>query len=318
MTVRLKPHMPPSLAERAAARDPSTPAARLLVLMELALPDVLENPALPLLQLENPDLWADLDSQTMSALARAPGCPEGFAGWVLGLAAVPPGLATRLMQNPALPPEVRRQAFLRRRATEVPLGPDEQAASAAFLPADERALLARGGWGGAPTALLSEAELTQLRALGEEGERLALRHPGCPSAWLEPLALDADPSLKLWLVTHPRLSPQKLAGFLAAKDGTVRRLALRNPSLSPDQFREAALDPERCSAVAANPGLPAEWVAHLLTSPNEAVRHALARSAPLSPAHQLALAADPSPEVRAALRDSGRCTPEARARLEAP
>lgn len=311
------------MTEQDEARDPATPADRLLALLDSAPDAVLENPAL-LLLLEQPDFWERLSPGQREDVSRSHACPQSFVAWALGGAWLPQGVATGLLRNPAVPLPQRREAWLRRPLAEARLSGGvvaERPSRQAFLTEAERDLLDRAGWTlwatSAPsTSPMTEAELTQLRSLGPVGERLALRHPDCPGTWLEPLDPRAQADLLPWLVVHPRLSPRKLAGLLRSRL-ELKRLAVKNPSLSAAQQSAAARDPALRDALASNRGLPAAWVRRFLKDRREAVRVGLARNPALSPEVQLQLAVDLSPAVRQALLENPACTPEAQQQAEA-
>jgi hypothetical protein len=290
--------------ERAEALDPNTPARRLLVLLRFHCDEVLANPALPLVLLEQPDFWACAGHDGLQKAARSGLCPQAVVDWLLSSPAHA-HLLGDLMKNRGLADATRRAAFLRCPDVEPRVEPE------AFLPADEAALLRRSRHGPDPT--MTEGELQQLAGLGVLGLGRALDHPRCPEA-----VLGAARQAGQWLqvvLRHPALPAAWLAEALAAGTWAVRSQALLNPRLTEAQFEVAATGPDR-DQVALNPALPEVWRERLTSDAAVAVREAVARHPLLSPRLQWFLADDPIDTVRSALARNPALTAEAQALLE--
>jgi hypothetical protein len=314
------------LARRAEALAPQTPAARLAELLETVPHHVLQNPALPLLLVEEPDFWARLHRTAAVMLSTHDGCPVDFARWLLRRPDHD-GFYARLYANAALPMPVRREAFLGQRVGLAKEDLDPAFFREAFrdvvAPA-EQALLERAGLYPASTehgtllpqdpAMGSDAVL-QLFDLGALGMALAARHPAVTDAALQRLLAQGVVNLHQ-VARHPSLAPERLAAFLASPQLELQKAAALNPSLTAEQFRAAFEDPALLPCVAWNPGLPAELRDALLHSPRAHERAYLAANPRLPVDVQLQLERDPERKVRVALRHNPRLDPELHRRLK--
>jgi hypothetical protein len=312
-------------ADRGEALDPATPAARLLLLLRDHLDDVLQNPAMPLLLLAQPDLWSEVGRRGEGLLARSPRCPPSFVAWLLRQASPRAAVLGLLAGNPAVPAAARRAAFLRRNALEEhpydvsPLLCDllpqsERDVLADFLPPPEHALVVRAA-DGAP---LSPEEFEALAGLDVRGPVLAMRHEDAPAALLLRLLDQGSHAARIFVPAHPNLPAAHLAALLASEDSGLRYSAAANPSLTEAQFAAAVCDPKLRVLVAGNPGLPQVWVEDFLSGPDPFARAALAGNPALSAEHQLALAGSTSEPIRRALARNPSLTAAARRRLEQP
>lgn len=301
---------------RAEARDPATPLQRLIELMGKHLDDVLQNPAWPLLVVEQPGLWRMLRPGLLLALAQSPRCPVEFADWVIRNEDRP-NLHRALMDNPAVPAATQRQLFLER-LPDLTLWHFYRPRLPALLGAEVLALLEHAGAGErrpAPVALTA-AEFDQLAKLGRVGLQLALRHRACPRA-LRERAWHGSPQTRNWVLAHPDADPAWLTEALQGPDPRLRRTAAQNPSLSRAQLEAAAADPEANHMVASNPSLPPEWVERFLAHRDANVRSGLSYNPALPESAQLQLIRDPEPMVRMGLRDNPALTDDARVELDA-
>ena len=243
------------MTDREEALDPNTPPSRLIELMRHELDAVLQNPSLPLIAVERPDLWSAMPWQVFLQLAESPRCPASFAEWVLRAHGAdelePMAKASLLALNRAVPTALRREVF-RRWAVPVELWRDLETPRMDFLSTEERAALVRCADGRGMT----EATFERVAALGALGRELALRHPDCPAALLErQLTLDPD-TFPEAVLKNPRLTPERLAGFLASPIWELQSAAVQNPAMTEAQLQAAARNPLLRRHLAKNPALP--------------------------------------------------------------
>jgi hypothetical protein len=227
-------------ADRAEALDPQTPAPRLAALMGTHLADVLRNPALPLLLVEQPDFWSLLPLGVRLKVARSERCPPEFVAWSLRQ---PAPDAVDLMCNRALPAASRRAAYARLPFGEIT--PDLadhllEHTTFDFLSTNEQALVRWALEGPAVDA----AACSRLVRLDGLGAWLALRQAACPSEALEWLLEHGDGDAATEALGHPNLSPELIASALETPEPAVRCAVAVNPSLTPAQRDQLARDPD--------------------------------------------------------------------------
>jgi hypothetical protein len=286
----------------AVARNPNTPFEQLIGLIEDHTTDVLENPALPLLLLEVPDLWEQLSWSVRMRIARSSACPEAFLHWRLGEAQDWSG-DLPLMMHGRLPLSLRRKLFLHRQTRDGLLQNEELVAA---LGEDFLELLQRAGYRPGPRRgqldpTLSESDLAALAGYGGIGFGLAVQHPSCPAAVVVQALHSSDDVLRLYAARHPALPPAELARmaretpFPVAATGRAITTAELRTLLQRESHRGLQL------AFAAHPSLPASLAVSWAREALHPVRVELARN-PGTPDEALALLArDEQREVRLAV-----------------
>lgn len=314
--------------QAAVARNPSSPWPVLLELVGSHTDDVLTNPALPLLELEYPLLWADLE-WSARAVAASRHVPLSFVSWCLAAGPSDDRDSVRwhLVQNLAVPLPQRLQVLgsfapqhelrLGAKRLEVLVGDDwarrlrglglHGSFDSALSEADQQALYALGpvthlllARHPATTPELVSA-LMESRHLGVASE--AARHPHLPELWRELLVTSQDVAHREWVAHNPALS-----------QGLVCQLAAQGPASVAEALATHARLPEKLVAdwahrahtrvrlaLVSRPSLAPE-VREVLAGDRESnVRARVAGLPALPEALVHALARDPAPEVRAAL-----------------
>ncbi len=298
---------------RAVAANPNAPPRILAWLAGRYLEDVLANPVLPLLLLEDPGFVLNLPEKALWELLRNPEArPEFLAS---------------LERHPD--PEIRDAARLHsaRRNGAVGSEPDGLTLSAVEKGSPGVAEAIRVGL--APDWLLLRAMESAGRVVREAayqvvvageneglrkhaallqkaGARWQLRNVSKGDKDLAPEKLDqlakGGPFARLIAARHPNTPPPTLLRLLGdpTTSAAARRAAFAHRQLPPEGLLQAAVNNEpRIRAVAARNGAtPGAVLERLATDPEVTVRRAAAANRALPETACVVLGADPDPQVR--------------------
>jgi hypothetical protein len=177
------------------ARDPNAPPERLQALLDSPFwEEVLRNPVLPLLLLDQPDFLRTVSPRTNAWMASSRHCAPAVALWLLGR---DDDYLQELVENKHLPWAIRREAF--HHLGDFNFNPTfTRPRLKGVVTEEERRLLVRASGnfkGGNPPEPLTDGEIEQLATLGCSGLRLAVLTPRCPGKLLERLQWN-------WSKTH--------------------------------------------------------------------------------------------------------------------
>lgn len=308
---RLAAH-PAAEVRRAVAANPNTPTPVLLRLAVHFPEEVLHNPVLDLLLLENPNLLAEMRPESRERLLGSPACWGEFVRWALKYGEEEDLLA--LCRNPLLSQE----------ALEALLGhPSEKVRQAARLH-----LGFRGAEVSAEAAVLeapTEADSAQLF------DALAL---GLVPPWLlGRIAQAPDYALRQAVAAHPHAPPEILARLLLDEAEEVRRAAAENPH-TPQPARRFAQDlllgrplpPERLLELSersaglrplllSHPSFPPKALRSFAFDEDWRIRQAVARNPRLDRQLLRRLGQDPDRDVRKAVAANPSAPPDLLERL---
>jgi hypothetical protein len=332
----------------AVAAHPNAPLDLLLHLAGELPAAFCSNPVLPLLLLEQPDLPARMEADTLRRLLGYAGVPPSILRWIAAHAAPPEAEAARLHimlagEAGADWPAHARTALWRAAPpsyTELLLellslgaipawllemlagmGDVEVRTAVVRSPHTPRALLRplrRAGASGdlrcyAPPAEPGDPEtLAWLATGGVYARRVAARNPTTPAPVLARLAADLDRSVRQGVAQNSATPPALLARLATDRAADVRQLVARHaaaPSLLERLARDLSRDVRL--TVGRNPRTPPAALERLASDPERVVRLAVARNPAAPPTILAGLAEDAHPSVRAAIaRRSGHMPPQ--------
>ena len=294
------------------ALNPNTPWETLRTLLREFPQQVMNNPALPLLLLENARLFDDVDNVALERLLRYENCPsaalaaaiarsapqlrqaardhvrsagEAVADWA---AEAEPRLASWKLLNGGLPSTLPGEA--------IPAWIFELFAHCPSIFAREQ------------VAYYPELPAAVLEHLGHdkalEVRAAVARHPHTPYALLELLADDSSPRVRRSLMRNPALTETLWRLLVQDSDTTVRCAALAHPFAPPDLLAAAAkaFDWHLRRAAAEHPHAPAAVLDRLARDPDGPVRESVAINPNTPLASLRLLAADLNKRVRYALQ----------------
>lgn len=339
----------------AVAAHPNTPLDLLLHLAGAFPAAFCANPVLPLLLLEQPDLPARMEADTLRRLLCYAGVPRSILRWIAAHAAPPEAEAARLHivlageVGPDWPAHARAALWkvappsysdlllelLGLGATPAwllemlaAIGDAEVRAAVARSPYTPRELLRPLRCAGASGDLRSYAApadqcdpetLAWLATGGVYARRVAARNPLTPAPVLAQLAADIDRSVRQGVARNRSAPPALLARLAADRAADVRQLVARHAA-APQTLDRLARDGSRDVrfAVARNQHAPPAVLERLASDPDRAVRQGVARNPSASVALLARLSDDPHPAVRAAVarRSGGAAAPPVRAQAK--
>ncbi len=304
-------HRPEKGVRRALTLNPSTPE-KLLFKLACAFPaELLKNPLLTLLTLEDPDFAAKLPAATRRALAKHPGTPPQMLQTLVQPFDASVRLA--LFANPSAPlPLLKRfRPYYQAEDSEDRFKPPNRAEGpeARILHALETPFALTAVKPELARLLLALEPILKLR-FRERAALETVSAPSAPSAFGPYATLLLDASI-------PGTSTGRLDELACHPNQTVRLEVARNPSTDAPILERLAYDLTHAvrQAVARHPNtLPATLKA-LMTDRETRVRAALAQNLnlPLSLLETLAL--DPDSSVRAAAASSENAPPALLERL---
>jgi hypothetical protein len=321
--VAADPSAPAALLERLAqskdnqilrvlAQNPNTPTNILFRLAKKYPLDVLQNPVIPLLFLENPSvLRAEIDGEAAKSFLSLPGCPEEFFSIIASHkdAAVRAAAASHkktprnillqlkdddacmvsfaLVHNPNTPAEVIG-GFL----TSANPSIRDYAAKHPNAPQDRLAFLRRVGVFfeleqyvyGVPLQLkdpqpLNEEELRQLREESDFTRDLLAIHPSTPLSVLLELAQDKVQHVRVAVASNPRIT-EELINLLDVKEYSIQLALCQNP-VTPLSVLKVVLERKNTvlqKLIARHPNADEEIITELLTEDDAALRLLARRS----------------------------------------
>jgi hypothetical protein len=273
----------------------------------------LQNPLVPLLLLESPDLWRTLPDATLAGLLSLP----SLRAEVLAFAAERRhrGVLTRLARHPNTSPKI---------LSELLMNYDEEVYAAALqhpsLPQEkiemylgyENLSYRRAAAQNPSLDPLLRSLLKRIPELLDKDSR-AKQPATCTHTELLALARCGE-AMRKYVVTYPETPGVLLAAIaLDSEDLLFQQITQRDPTLR-EEVRAirysitAALRLARLLAI--HPNLPAELVAFYANHYSSALRAVIAGSSALTPSLQATLCQDPSPEVRVALAANPHLAPE--------
>lgn len=308
---RLATH-PAAEVRRAVAANPNTPTPVLLRLAVHFPEEVLRNPVLDLLLLENPNLLAEMRPESRDRLLGSPACWPEFVRWALKQGEE--GALLALCRNPLLPREAlealrEHPSEKVRQAARLHLG-----LSAEEIPAEA-----------ALREVPTEADSAQLF------DALALEL--VPPWLLGRIAQAPDYALRQAVAAHPQAPPETLAQLLLDEAEEVRRAAAENPR-TPQSARRFAHDLwagrplpserllELCERIPGlrplllpHPSFPPEALRNFAFDEDWRIRQAVARNPHLDRRLLRRLAQDPDRDVRKAVAANPAAPPDLLERL---
>jgi hypothetical protein len=319
---RLATHPAPEV-RRAVAANPNTPTQVLLRLAVHFPEEVLRNPVLELLLLENPNLLAEMRPESRDRLLGSPACWPEFVRWALKYGEEEALLA--LCRNPLLPREALEalQSYPSEKvqqAARLHLGSQAEArAEAALLEAsteaDSAQLFDALALGLVPPWLLGRIAQAPDYAL----RQAVAAHPQAPPEILAQLLLDEAEEVRQAAAENPRtpqvarrfaqdlllgrpLPPERLLELSERTPG-LRPLLLSHPSFPSGALRTFAFDEDWRirQAVARNPQLDRRLLRRLGQDPDRDVRKAVAANPAAPPDLLERLLCDADEEVRQAV-----------------
>jgi hypothetical protein len=312
----------PALIELIAS-NPNIPPDLLRVFCRRHPNEILANPSLPLIFLENPGFLHELEPDVLMALLSHPSCPTEYLEvasthssfivrkFVAANLRTPIAILLQLSQdpftvimvakNPMTPTslivelaegedgEVRRQAILHPSMPKERLRLLQQASGSLTL--------------NSPFGPLLGVEHDSLRTLSHGGlyaRQLAARHPDTPIECLEQLAQDKDEQLRIYLAGNPSLIPSLAALLATDEERTVRTCIACHASLPEQSMKLLAHDENSLvrSSLTENVKLPIFLLGGLARDPELEVRAAVIRSCRVTPDILASLSYDPEPEIR--------------------
>jgi hypothetical protein len=320
----------------AVAAHPNAPLDLLLNLAGEFPAAFCTNPVLPLLLLEQPDLPARIESETLRRLLCYAGVPASILRWIAAHAAPPDAEAARLHirlagEAGADWPEHAREALWKVQPPSysdlllellglgaVPawllemlaaVGDIEVRSAVARSPHTPRALLRSLRHAGAsgnlrnyapPIDLCDPETLARLAKGGVYAQRIAARNPRTPALVLAQLAASMDRSVRQGVASNSAAPPALLARLASDRATDVRQLVARYAT-TPQILERLARDRSRDVrfTIARNPHTAVATLERLSSDSERIVRQAVARN-PITPAATLVrLAEDAHPKVRA-------------------
>lgn len=284
----LDPNTPPERLEALAAqqelgpllaKNPNTPVPILWRLGFRSPAQLLENPALPLLFLENPAIGEKVPEATACALLREPSVPEWLVVAFVSHADFHVRREVAQHTKATLP-------LLSRLSKDTHLGVLHALALNPRTPAEILASLVekvdRRTKRYIAKHLNASLETLQLFAtcgdlsLQEE----VAKHPNAPLSALESLSQNAYVDLRRHAARNPRTPEPILARLIQDVDEFVRRNVAQNPNTTPELLARLAKDqnPHVRSCVAANPKTPRSALEALSFERSPGVRQSVAKN----------------------------------------
>jgi hypothetical protein len=312
---------------RAVACNPNAPLEALALAAGTFPEEVLQNPALDLLLLEDSDLWTRWAPDALGRIAASPRCPASLGAWALRQRWLDESFRDALVENPALPLADRQRLCVQGERVPERLflvrlreaGFPPEALDVFFRlglrrsEVEDDEVVRRGP--------LGEDELTWLFELGGPCPLLVLRARECPPSLLQrALLLDAT-ELQGAALRHPCLDAATCARVIAAGAPAQVRTLAWSEALQPEHLLALAgsADPQVLVAVSQHPAAPdAALIAlteadelmaqvNLLARPtlSASVQHALATRGLLAARARLASSHHATPDILALLASQG-------------
>jgi len=265
----------------AVAGNPNTAPALLFELASGFPGEVVRNPAVFLLLLEDPALLEKIPDHALRAILAHPEAPVAW----LGLAVERPEAWIRWLvaASPRTPPDVlARLAGNADATTRIAVAANPRtpvALLARFARTEDDAgptlFALRRAVAGNPSA-----PLPTLEHLASDPTLLpfAAANPSLPEYLLEALSLHDDPLVRAALAKQPRLAPRLLRRLAADPVPEVRRSLARHATDPVDLHRLTAQDSTVLRALADNPSAPAPLLDRLRRAPLAKTRRAAERA----------------------------------------
>jgi hypothetical protein len=287
------------------AENPNTPLKVLFHLGAQYPKQLLRNPALPLILLENPNTFTEIPSRTLLKLIEQPEAPRPLLEWAATLQGEP-GVRRKVAANPNTPSDT-----LERLAGDHSLPVRE-----AILNNPKAGKVLQLFWRLGASRDLSSPESPDTTLPSQDLERLALggsfarylvaKHPNTTASTIHTLAqsFHSDVALRIEVAQHPNTPSEVLQALLGDVQVNIRGLALRHPN-TPSAYVEIlhrlGADETLSEYTTPDLSLSQDELVRLLERANHWVRVLVARHPNLPYITLQALSNDSSLEIKLAV-----------------